>query len=434
MKRDLNWWREVFLLAAGSAKGTPRYITDLIDKILFDKVSDKTISPEKMFLAILAGQALYETEFIKQVENEKKSEPGRYTAVFERIRDWLLYGLTADKIIQPITRAEAGNKLAQIGDPRLEVTTLDNMQFCYVPAGTFWMGSPEDDKEAWDYERPQHQVEILYPYWISRFPITNAQFDFFVKADDGYSNKDWWTKDGLDWRKDRKVPAKYGGVYDLPNHPVFVVCWYEALAFTRWLTYYFQSRKMIPANWHFQLPSEAEWEKAARGGEKIPKDVLIQSRNPKQLTPGVKLIDQTEIRRYPWGREPDINRMNYKETGIGSSSTAGCFPGGRSVYGCEEMSGNVWEWTRSLFGKIIEKEEKGEKQYEVMNDFPYPYRAEDGREDLDAAVDMERVIRGGAFDNRERFVRCFVRLRFKPNIRIIAVGFRVVLSLFTADR
>jgi len=75
--------------------------------------------------------------------------------------------------------------------------TLTDMQFCFVPEGSFWMGSDEHD-----WEKPFHQNDAInYDYWISRYPITNAQFQGFVDARDGYGNKDWWTKDGLKWRR-----------------------------------------------------------------------------------------------------------------------------------------------------------------------------------------------------------------------------------------
>src|SRR5262249_51200043 len=132
--------------------------------------------------------------------------------------------------------------------------------------------------------------------------------------------------------------------------------------------------------------SEAEWEKAARG---------------------------TDGLAYPWGNEPDPNRANYDETGINTTSAVGGFPHGASPYGVEELSGNIWEWTRSLEG-----------------DYPYPARraARAKREDLQAAEDASRVLRGGAFWRDHRNVRCAYRVWFVARDFFNYIGFRVAVA------
>jgi formylglycine-generating enzyme required for sulfatase activity len=126
-----------------------------------------------------------------------------------------------------------------------------------------------------------------------------------------------------------------------------------------------------------------------------------------------KLIaNEPSQRRYPWGPDPDPNRANYAETGIGTTSAMGIFPGGASPYGCEEMSGNVWEWARSLWAP-----------------YPYPERPKDikKREALDAPSDAPRVLRGGAFGDDDWLVRCAFRYRSDPDLHLRNLGVRVVV-------
>ncbi len=304
--------------------------------------------------------------------------------------------LSDDRRHPPAARVQAGDALARLGDPRpgvgLRPDGLPDIAWCEVPAGPFLMGTYKEDTPAlskrfggglvwYEQEKPQRQVN-LPTFRISQYPVTNAQYAAFVQ-DGGYTEK-WrrcWTQAGWRWKRGRSEPDTFGGVFDLPNHPAVGMTWYEAVAFCRWLTERLRALGEIEPGEGVTLPSEAEWEKAARG-----QDGHI----------------------FPWGNKPDPNRANYWDTGIGSTSAVGCFPGGASPYGVLDLSGNVWEWTRSVY--------KG-----------YPYDPEDGREDLEAG-DV-RVLRGGAFGYNEYGVRCARRERYDPNNRTDHVGFRVVVSL-----
>ena len=258
------------------------------------------------------------------------------------------------------------------------------------------MGSADDDKMAWSDERPQHRNEsITDAYWISRYPITNDQFAVFVEAG-GYKERRHWTDAGWKWKEKAKAtsPYAFGEPFNLSNHPVVGVSWYEVVAYCRWLTE--QSRlpdfkfrvwrdgeievvDARPTVVAIRLPSEAEWEKAARG---------------------------EDGRRYPWGAEPDTDKANYDDTGIGATSAVGCFPGGASPYGVEDLSGNVWEWCAT----------KWEDDYQ------------DYTGDNSPEGEGRRVLRGGAFYDGSRFVRCAFRYRPQANLRGYFIGFRVVVS------
>ena len=284
-------------------------------------------------------------------------------------------------------RIAAGAALNHLGDPRpgvgLTAAGLPELVWCAVPAGEFIMGNTKaTDELAYGDESPQHRLH-LPAFAISQYPITNAQYAAFVH-DGGYQTTQWqhcWTADGWQWRVENNIggPRRYGSPYDLPNHPMVGVSWYEAMAFCAWLRH--KLGRTV------RLPSEAEWEKAARG---------------------------VDGRRYPWGEKLTREHANYSETGIGSTSAVGIFPKGASPYGALQMAGNVQEWTSSLWGQNSGKP-----------DFGYPYDPKDGREEPTAGG--RRVVRGGSFDDPQSFVRCAYRYRFDLDNRFnLFVGFRVV--------
>ena len=342
--------------------------------------------------------------------------------------------------VKPVRRASAGRILGKLGDPRPEVSTIKGMQLCYVPPGPFHMG--DEDEE--------HLNETLAkPYWIGRYPVTNAQFQAFVGAG-GYREARYWpeaerhgfwrdgafqvTPESIEREIRRSLPSFYvdespwtgprdfGEPYDLPNHPVVGVTWYECLAFGRWLTDDLREKGMVPEGWEMRLPSEAEWEKAARGGVRTLKEplVLTLAELAQSGTGGPGRLEQQPNpeprRRYPWGEsggddESDVNRANYHNTRIGATSAVGCFPGGASPCGCEDLSGNVWEWTRSLSES-------------------YPYDGTDGREKADARASDRRVLRGGSFIDNRGYVRCASRHWDYPIARGSLIGFRLCSSPF----
>jgi formylglycine-generating enzyme required for sulfatase activity len=285
-------------------------------------------------------------------------------ALLETMRD-------AGRVDAP-RRAAAGRALAEIGDPRPEVTDADAMELFPVAAGEFWMGNSEGEDQVREYARPLHLCRIPYPYRIARFPVTVAQFRGFVSAS-GHQ------------------PADGGCLLGLANWPVVRVSWSDTQAFCDWLTRRWRETGALAEGWEIRLPSEAEWERAARG--------------------------DAEPRIYPWGDDPDPDRANGAEAGIGEVSAVGCFPGGASPFGCEEMSGNVWEWTRSLWG-----------QASAEPSFLYPYEPADGREDPNAPPEVFRVLRGGPYLVGTRHTRCCYRGRAQGSGWNEFIGFRVVAA------
>jgi len=231
---------------------------------------------------------------------------------------------------------------------------------CVVPAGPCLMGSdPKQDAHAEEDELPQHTVR-LQTYHIGSYPLTVAEYACCVQV------AGWPTPD--DWDREQQHP----------DHPVVSLCWQDALAYAQWLA------RVTGERW--RLPTEAEWEKAARG------------------------IDG---RIYPWGDNWDEARANTRNSGPKGTTPVGHYPNGASSYGVQDMAGNVWEWTSTAYRD-------------------YPYCATDGREDLSDKAD--KVLRGGSWGDDPQDARAACRFDYDPTILIgdyTGIGARLVCGDMT---
>jgi formylglycine-generating enzyme required for sulfatase activity/HEAT repeat protein len=282
-----------------------------------------------------------------------------------------------------------GTRDSQLGldDPRFRVDAWylpdePLLGFVEIPEGPFLMGSdPDRDQEAYGDECPQHKVNLPL-YYISRYPVTVAQFRVFV---DESGHK----------------PDRRDSLQGVANHPVVWVTLRDTYAYCDWLTETLREWEHTPEplrtllcdqGGRVTLPSEAEWEKAARGG----KQLLDEAANP---NPG---------RVYPWGDAIDSTKANYIDSGVGSTSSVGSFSEGASPYGILDLSGNVWERTRSQFKS-------------------YPYDLEDGRDAPGTPGRDAYVLRGGAYHYDARDVRCALRYKGWANHPRWHTGFRLAI-------
>jgi formylglycine-generating enzyme required for sulfatase activity len=220
------------------------------------------------------------------------------------------------------------------------------VELLYVPGGELRMGSEEEDEDA----RPVHLVRVS-PFWLAKYEVTRAQYEQFMKAT-GHPKPAQWTN---------KLLAAS------PSQPVVGVSWDDAVAFCRWAG--------------GRLPTEAEWEFAARG---------------------------TTSRRYPWGDEdPDTTRAAFHlDVGFGSTRPVGGAKQGASPFGLLDMAGNAFEWCSDWYGSR--------------------YYAESPRQDPKGPPSGEqRVIRGGAWISLPDACRAAARGKYPPASRSTLVGFRV---------
>ena len=318
--------------------------------------------------------------------------------------------ITADPpCVGAALRRRLGLALGALGDPRLDP---HNPEMLPVPAGPFRMGSSPQDEErlaaqgakVWDDEKPDHRVE-LSEFWIGKYPLTNFEYRAFWGAG-GYAEPRYWSEEGWLWRNGqwesdlsgysdeirdsvrrwlegrtrRDQPYFWDALdWNAPNLPVVGVCWFEAQAYCNWLSAVTGRR--------YSLPSEAQWEKAARGAQSC---------------------------LWPWGDEWDGARCNSGESpeSIGSTTPVGMYSQGGSPYGARDMAGNVWEWCQDWY-------DEGE----------YARRAGSQVVDPQGPQSVSRrVVRGGSWDVSRHYARGAFRYWFAPDLFNISLGFRLVLS------
>ncbi|MEI2746602.1 MAG: SUMF1/EgtB/PvdO family nonheme iron enzyme [Ottowia sp.] len=401
-------WEETAVLAAAMATDADAFVADLMAANL-----------------ALAGRCAAQPDVA--VSDDTK----------DRIRQALIER-TQDPAADLRARIAAGLALGELGDPRFHRRQGPHGDYLLPPliaiaGGAYAIGS---DEGLYDDEAPVHAVD-LQPFQLGQFPVTNAEWALFMKAG-GYEDERWWemeaakawhrgdsTAEGIkqqkrefrqklrvnfatfrdlhrqgritskqadDWEQIARMddgefealledwhppgrqtqPAFWNDeAFNNPAQPVVGVCWYEARAYCVWLS--------AQTGQPFRLPTEAEWEAAARG---------------------------PAGRRHAYGDEFDASRCNAFETRVRRTTPVGVFPGGETPEGLIDMTGNTWDWTGSLYR-------------------PYPYIAADGRED---PAEARRVVRGGSWSNDRVSARAVCRSDLGPDGRFNRFGFRLVCA------
>jgi formylglycine-generating enzyme required for sulfatase activity len=270
----------------------------------------------------------------------------------EKLREhFLQICLTAiEREVTVRERMVLGLALGQLGDPRIVSDLRQREGYVEIPAGDYSIGG----------ERKPYKLRK--PFLLARYPVTNRQYRLFVEDEQGYENPKWWSDEGKRWLKKSRVsePALWSNSkWNGANQPVVGISFWEAEAFCN--------------SAGGRLPTEQEWEAAARGPARL---------------------------EYPWGNEWTDGIANSREAGLRVTSPVGLFPRSRSkTLGLEDMAGNVWEWTSSL----------------------YDPRAKE--------LGASRVLRGGGWFLDARDCRSACRYVAHPTYRYDRIGFRPARSL-----
>ncbi|MEW8632325.1 MAG: SUMF1/EgtB/PvdO family nonheme iron enzyme [Candidatus Thiodiazotropha sp.] len=334
---------------------------------LLDEIDDPNTTPQRRLeigdqLAELGdprpGVGVYEAQVGVEAEAQEPEE--RYPLEVQSLLDEIEIIETA-----PRRRLAIGDELAKLGDPRhgvgLDARGLPDIDWVEIPEGPFLYGRELEQRE-------------LPTFYMARYPVTNVQYQAFIDAG-GYDDKRWGEGLAMSFAESFEESLKSPDDHGLTerNRPWDNVSWCKAIAFCRWLS--------DRLGYEIRLPTEWEWEKAARG---------------------------TDGREYPWGEgyRPGFANINETATKAGptyleQTTAVGLYPQGASPYGVEDLTGNVREW--------------------CLNEYNNPERIEPGG-------DSARVLRGGSWRGDPEDARAPFRLGFHPDYRDCSFGFRVVCS------
>lgn len=313
---------------------------------------------------LLAHQEEINRQLVELISNAPWLKPERETPPAEAVEVPVEMPVQNDLVDTPQLEPLKPEKmvipmLATSREDRMTIPLAPGVDFelIHIPAGDFWLGSEIDDPFAEADEKPQHKLH-LPDYWIGATPVTYAQYDVFLRS--------------------QQTPS-----FEIPsgkeNHPITKTTLADILAFCAWL-----SRK---TDLTISLPNEPEWEKAARGSDAL---------------------------RFPWGfDEPDDRRCNFGDAVSDTTAVRTYSPLGDSPYGCSDMSGNVWELTRSRYYKSLF----------FGTVYRYPYLLDEEREKSSNKGVL--VLRGGSFQTNATKVRCSYRRPADP--LNAPIGFRVVM-------
>jgi formylglycine-generating enzyme required for sulfatase activity len=353
-----DWWAETILLYTGLLSLEMRKRSnDVVEEILKAKQEDEKI---KRRLWLLGSKALRDFQ-------PSKRDDKVVTLAREKLYELIESNASLEE------RFEAGEIVGALGDLRIKT---DNMVL--VKGGKFIRGSYEYDADAYPEEKPLREI-YLDDFVISKYQVTNEEFKEFVD-DGGYgeARKIMWSEEGWRWREENEISEPFfwqDRRWNALNFPVVGISWFEAEAYANWLSERTGQR--------YRLPTEAEWEKAARG------------------TKGLK---------YPWGDEFDRNLCNSWESELRRTSPVEIYPKGKSPYDCFDMAGNVLEWCSDWYND----------NYYANSLDRNPKGPSDG---------ADRVIRGGGWAGDAGGCRSATRFLSFPRFRDFFLGFRILQEL-----
>ena len=369
LKRSADsWWREVILMETGilAAQGRQRVMALIKAIILHPKVSAplNRLSLAAQCLCEVGPPAVCSGQWQQVLEGLREAidHPRRHLGALERIR----------RVFKPFTPPDLldlnhPRTMAAEAYARLKIRTPDpHHPYWQAPFGDpLWVKVPAGECHL-RADSPEHGLNLA-SFWIARAPITHAQYALFIQ-DSGH-------RAPVDWIAGQPPSG-------LEAHPVYAVSWHDAAAYCAWL-----SRK---TGHNISLPSEVQWEKAARG---------------------------EDLRRYPWGNEWRPNRCNSAELGLGEPLPVGTLPEGVSPYGALDMVGNLFEWTDTQWHKDVPIAEAN-----ICGD------PQDNGESVGTGTDALRVMCGGAYTCDRFHCTCSNRSAFQADRSLPTVGFRVILS------